>query len=345
MAVRVGVLHDFPAAADDPAFEQALLLGIRETTAQRERTPEIEIVTRTAEGLPRGSAEAVGDAFRQLVTDGVVAVVGPAISDNALAVAPVVAEARVPCINYTGSERTRGEFAFHYQIGSLEEEPFVIARRLSAEGLTRVALLHDRSFIGDQNAAFFEDARRRHGIELAVAIGIAPDGEDAAAAVDDVRAAGAQALVYLGLGMSAVAVGRAMADVDIPVVANASLMFGYAMPDWTPLWEGWTYIDAISEANRVLGSVRERWDGELPPGPAVPSGYDMGRLVAEGIGRAPTPDGPGVKEGLEQVKQLPAALGMDGTLMGFGRWERSALKGEFLVLRVWRGGRSRPWSA
>jgi hypothetical protein len=26
--------------------------------------------------------------------------------------------------------------------------------------------------------------------------------------------------------------------------------------------------------------------------------------------------------------------------MGFGRWERSALKGPSLVLRAWRGGRS-----
>ncbi len=39
--------------------------------------------------------------------------------------------------------------------------------------------------------------------------------------------------------------------------------------------------------------------------------------------------------------RVPATIGREGTTMGFGRWERSALKGEFLVLRQWRDGRSR----
>jgi hypothetical protein len=40
------------------------------------------------------------------------------------------------------------------------------------------------------------------------------------------------------------------------------------------------------------------------------------------------------------VKALPAATGRPGTLMGFGNWDRGALKGEYLVLREWRSGRS-----
>ena len=40
------------------------------------------------------------------------------------------------------------------------------------------------------------------------------------------------------------------------------------------------------------------------------------------------------------MKQLPAASGYEGTLMGFGVWDRGALKGPFLVLRAWRDGRT-----
>jgi hypothetical protein len=40
------------------------------------------------------------------------------------------------------------------------------------------------------------------------------------------------------------------------------------------------------------------------------------------------------------VKALPAATGHAGTLMGFGNWDRGALKGPYLVLREWRDGRS-----
>ena len=45
-------------------------------------------------------------------------------------------------------------------------------------------------------------------------------------------------------------------------------------------------------------------------------------------------------EGLEQVKAIPAASGERGTLMGFGPFDRAALKGQYLVLREWREGRS-----
>ena len=86
--------------------------------------------------------------------------------------------------------------------------------------------------------------------------------------------------------------------------------------------------------------MRETLGGDAPPGPGSALAYDLGRLVAEGAGRAVHLTRRGLREGLERVKLLPAALGREGTTMGFGRWERSALKGEFLVLRQWRGGHS-----
>jgi hypothetical protein len=68
--------------------------------------------------------------------------------------------------------------------------------------------------------------------------------------------------------------------------------------------------------------------------------YDIGRLVAEGLSRAVHLTGPGVKDGLEEVKRLPAASGYDGTTMGFGAWDRAALKGGYLVLRQWKDGKT-----
>ena len=49
---------------------------------------------------------------------------------------------------------------------------------------------------------------------------------------------------------------------------------------------------------------------------------------------------PRVREGLERVKRLDAATGKAGTTMGFGQWDHGALKGDYLVLRAWRGGRT-----
>jgi hypothetical protein len=47
-----------------------------------------------------------------------------------------------------------------------------------------------------------------------------------------------------------------------------------------------------------------------------------------------------MKEGLEEVKRLPAASGYDGTTMGFGNQDHAALKPTALVLRSWRDGKT-----
>jgi hypothetical protein len=77
-----------------------------------------------------------------------------------------------------------------------------------------------------------------------------------------------------------------------------------------------------------LGDDRRRVGG-------LAFGYDMGQLVAEGIARAPELTRAGIKHGLEHIKLVRAAEGHEGTSLGFGQWERGALKGRYLVLRQW----------
>ncbi len=73
---------------------------------------------------------------------------------------------------------------------------------------------------------------------------------------------------------------------------------------------------------------------------AAAKGYDLGRLVAEGLARAPEFTREGMRHGLECVKWLDAAEGHEGTLLGFGTYDRGALHGRYLVLRQWRDGHS-----
>lgn len=343
MAIRVGVIHDYPSADGGDIFHRAMRMGMDEVLAGDRLGDDVEIVTAIAPGTPRASTESVCAAYSELVAGDVLAVVGPAISDSACAVLPIVERSRVPTINYTGSERARSEFMFHLQVGSLEEEPYVIAQHLASRRLTRVGLVRETSFIGEQCAAFFAEACHRHDLALQASVTIAPDGGGAGDAVKTLGDLRLDAVVYLGLGLSAHALGEAMASSDLPVAANSALMFGYALPEWTEQWEGWTYVDVLDDSNRELDGLRRRWQGDFSPGPAIPVPYDLGRLLAHGLIRAPRLDRDGVKEGLERVKHVPACLGADGTRMGFGHWERSALKGEYLVVRTWRQGRSVSW--
>ena len=73
-----------------------------------------------------------------------------------------------------------------------------------------------------------------------------------------------------------------------------------------------------------------------PRGCSSAVGYDLGQLIAEGLARAPELTAEGVRDGLELVKQVPAAEGRSGTTLGFGHWDRGALHGPYLVLRQWR---------
>src|SRR5262249_51763791 len=169
-------------------------------------------------------------------------------------------------------------------------------------------------------------------------------GSDLGRDVEALRASGADTLVYLGLWDAArgLALALAASAWRPRVFANSALMYGHVRPDWRAAWEGWHYVDAYADRNPVLADVRARLGGEDAGAPVtVGAAYDMGRLLAEAIGAAPRPaTRGGVRAGLEAVKLLPAALGAAGTTMGFGPWERAALKGRYLVLRTWRGSAS-----
>jgi ABC-type branched-subunit amino acid transport system substrate-binding protein len=331
-------LYDFPQGDGGASFEDALRLGIAEV-GRLDRP--FELVTRHARGLPSGTANAVSTAFGELVAEGVLGVVGPSISDNGLLVRDLADAAGVPCVNYTGGEQTRSEWMFHYQVGSLTEEPAVLAHHLAGRGLTRVAVLHDHSPVGRLYAESFELARGLVGIDVVASAALSPVAEDVTPIVDRVRPSGPDALVYLGLGVAARAVALALDGLawDVPVVANSALMFGYAQRDWRAGWEGWVYVDTVADSNPIRAALREQ-SPRTAAGPVGVAAYDIGRLVAEGLARSHHLTRAGLRDGLERVKLLPAASGREGTTMGFGRWDHGALKGPYLVLREWRDGRT-----
>ena len=337
LPVRIGLLYDFPQQGD--LFTKALRMGIDEVGDRLDR--EVEFVERQSRGLPSGSEAEVVRAFDELDDQDVVAIIGPSISDNALIVAPLCDAARIPAINYTGGERTRSEWMFHYQVGSLEEEPPVLARRIADRGLRRAAVIFDQSPVGRRYAECFEAARARLGLEVTGTTSISALAEDATEMLERLRTGNPDVLVYFGLGVSSRAVALALQATgwDVPVVANSALMFGYARPDWRDGYAGWEYIDTIADDNRLRSELAERFP-HAAGGPIGCAAYDMGRLLGEGIAAAEHLTRAGIADGLRRVKQLPATSGYEGTMMGFGVWDHAALKGHYLVLRTWKDGHS-----
>lgn len=338
--IRVGVLNDMsdgpPGIGDVTDWLRREVAAVQ---AAGRLDAEVEFVHSWGLGLPQGTAEAVERAFMELARQDVVLIAGPAIGDNALIATPLVERERIPTINWAGAERARGEWMFHLQVGSHEDESLVIARHLKALGCERLGVVYDLSPIGTRHLAYLEDEARIIGQSVVAAEAISPLETDASAAVERVLAADPQGFVYLGLGRSSPAVAGPLAAAGWqgPQIMNTSGMFGY-MPEVGRALEGWTYVDMVSDANATLQALLATpgLPQERPVWAA--KGHDIGRLVAEGLARAKQWTREGVKTGLEQVKWLPAAEGHEGTLLGFGIQDRGALHGRYLVLRQWRGG-------
>ncbi len=344
--IRVGILHDMSPSVPEElslggGMEGFLRLAIDDLVERGRLDRDVEFVHAAGLGLPVGTAFAIEQAFAELVAQGVLMIVGPAVGDNALVATPLADRARIPTINWAGTERARSEFMFHLQVGSHEDETVLLARHVASLGAQRVGVVFDRSPIGRRYAAFFEAECEVVGLDLAARVPIGPLADDASREVASVRAAGTDALVYLGLGLVGTAVGRARREGgwDAPAAMNTAGLRGYD-PEYAAEIDGWVYVDMVADDNPVLAAVRDRVGPDAPPGLFTAVGYDLGLLVAEGLARAPELTAEGVRDGLELVKLLPSAEGRAGTTLGFGHWDRGALHGPYLVLRQWRDGAS-----
>lgn len=342
--VLVGILSDMAASDADgasAAFEGFIRLALDPIVASGRIDRDVRFVHGHSLGLPGGTAHAVERAFADLAAQGVLAVVGPAIGDNALVATPLADRFGVPTINYAGTERARSAWMFHLQVGSHEDEPVVIARELQRLGVGRVGVIYDRSPIGRRYFGFLQAECEILGVRVAAALPIAPEPAAATHEAAALAAAGSEAIVYLGLGLALPAVVGALdaAARALPRLMNTCGLRGY-LPDFARLIDGWTYVDMIADDNRCLAALRARLPAGVPLYIAAAFGYDMGTLIGEGLARAPELTRHGVRDGLEQIKWLPAAEGHEGTVLSFGTHDRGALHGRYLVLRQWREGES-----
>jgi branched-chain amino acid transport system substrate-binding protein len=218
----------------------------------------------------------------------------------------------------------------------------LLKEHLLSQGHHRVAVLYDETPVGTSYDLWFQRTTSRTGDpEVAYRSSVSALAEDLRADVEAALAVEPDALLYLGLGISARAVALGVEAVGWkgPVVTNSALMFGYARPDWRSGFEDWVYIDTISDGNPVREALKEksRMHTASPIGVAA---YDIGRLLGEAIAQCEHLTRAGIADGLRRVKQLPATSGYEGTLIGFGVMEHAALKGHYLVLREWKDGRS-----
>ncbi|PYN82696.1 MAG: hypothetical protein DMD97_00505 [Candidatus Rokuibacteriota bacterium] len=110
--VKVGVLIDIDMGTKED-FLATLRMGFEEAHEEGVVTRAVELVVKEAIGLPRLAAKNTIDGYLELVREGVLCVIGPLITDNSIALAPVIDQAGVPAVTWTGTDRYHGEYCFN----------------------------------------------------------------------------------------------------------------------------------------------------------------------------------------------------------------------------------------
>jgi ABC-type branched-subunit amino acid transport system substrate-binding protein len=341
--LRIGILHDMdPVPPGRTNLRYWLDVAAQDLIANGRLDRGVEFEEEWCLGLPEGTAAAVEHAYEALVKRDVLMILGPAVGDNALVATPLADRFRVPTINWAGTERARGDYMFHLQVGSHEDEGPVLARHAARIGARRVAVVHDRAVIGKRYLAHFLAEAEVFGLTVGNVASVGAMAADAGAEIDSVLAGGPDCFVYLGLGLSAPAVAGALAarGWSGPRLMNTSGIRGYD-PDFGRALEGFVYVDMHDDRNAALNALQQRFAFAPAQRFRAAAGYDLGQLMAEGLARATEWTRDGVRDGLEQIKWVPAAEGRPGTQLSFGHYERAALHGEYLVLRQWIGGETR----
>lgn len=334
----IGVLFDSNLGQAGAALAQAVRAGIADSSFKG----EVRIAVAQPNGLAGGTEQEFRKGFMELVDAGVIGIVGPGITDNGFIARDLSCEIGVPSIIWAAHEELRSEWSFHFQLGSLEEEPPVMLRHLLAEGLTKVALVHDDATIIHRYVESMTVAQRFIPVEVVSRVMVDRGIADASEAIARLRHPEAQALVYFGLGRSAEPIGlaRQASGWDVPVVACSSLNMGRSKPEMAASWDGWVYASMETEANPMTARARAILGDAIADSPIGYSFFDMGRLIGEGLDRAGYMTRASLKDGLQCVKHLPATVGHPGTMMTSGHWDRQVLKGPYLVLRRWQGGKT-----
>lgn len=343
--IKLGILADWIVPEDHPKerledfflpFELVFKEGLEQGVIDR----PVELVQRETWGLPKGSVKAVIDAFAELVDEGCLAVFGPAISDNCIAVREEIeTRFRVPAISMSGSDDWLGEWTFALPQGSLTDEPIFWAELLAKGGHTEVGALVEQSLVGETYFQHFAKACRTQGIRIVADERIAQTASDVESALRSVQTAKATAIVHCGFGFGVFHVNPTLDALgwDPPRFMGTAFQNAWFHEAMWKAMLGWTGVDQYDEANSVGQQFLDRFEaayGRRPEWVVPLMNRDFATVLLHAFADAHPLSPRGVKEALERVKMLPAAAGAPGTRISFGKWTRRGWMGAgYLVAR------------
>lgn len=342
--IKVGLLIDMPDAVWSV---QELVYGfVREQYARAGRLDRrVEFVVRRAVGAPSGYIKNVVDAYRDLVAQGCLLVVGPNHADNNIAVAPHTDECGVPLLALGATAAHLGEFVFSMAWSSIPDDAALCASWLAGQGCRTVTVTYDRAAHGAEYVEHFTRLAPRAGLRVLAMerLPVICDERLDAAAADTViahRGLAPDGIVHFGTGPAAIPWATAVnaSGWNPRRVMNDAFCLA-AFPATRAAFEGWVGTTLWDDDNTVLtdfvDDLRESHpDAAIPPMEPMAHARDAMATALEGIVLSDILTPAGVKDGLERVRAFPAAAGGPRTSISFGPYDHRGHKGaDVMVLR------------
>jgi ABC-type branched-subunit amino acid transport system substrate-binding protein len=346
--VRIGYLVDIDTGGLLGDCLDAAVLACEDALNDREIFRPIELVPMIARGLPRGEARVSVQGYHDLCNAGCLAVLGPYITDNAMALLPAMAERRVPLVSTNGAKDFHSYYGFTIGNGGVSEEGSLMAGWLAEQDLRRVAMITEVSPGGREYSAAFRAAATRNMLNVVSEMFIQTNGAGLQEGLTHLfKEVQPDALAYCGYGYPTAMFNPILEDLNWhpPKIMSTAFMWYINESSILGDLEGWIGVDQTGDESNnpnpnfhpFVDRFERRYGRRLYHAMAGVT-YDGTRAAIAGIAAAPllTPDG--VVKGLETLTMLPTVVGGPRTYISFGPYDRKGLKGDWLTLRKVRNG-------
>jgi branched-chain amino acid transport system substrate-binding protein len=273
---------------------------------------------------------------QKLISDGVVAMIGPATSASALAAEQALNQAKIPTILPAANDPRitdqRLPFVFR-ATGRWDQEPAVLAPSLAK---VKAAIMADRSAYGQSLAAAMRQALSAAGTQPVDDETVDSGTKDFGPVVDKLKGSSAEAIFYAGYAQDGASLAKAARAAGL----GAQLAMGDAAQDQALIAGGGSAVDGLrfaaapdpAEAAPVFADAFKKRYGTAASVYAA-STYDAVRLLASAVGQANSLDG-------EAVRKAVAGSAFNGAYWGRMTFDdKGDLQGKTYVPWTVNGGK------
>ena len=228
--------------------------------------------------------------------------------------------------------------AFDSVTGTAVVTPHFAPPGLLATDIHAFAVLSEVSPNGEEYFRFFRQECRRHNLKIVALETVSQTPANLTENLDNLRQSNPDALCYMGYGMLAAQgfLRKALDELawDPPRIMGTAFMF-YLMG--FDKFEGWVGIDQFDPNNTLIEGFHQRYverhqaDPPMWPNAIPVLAYDTARVLAEGLFRAPSLSGPGLKDGLEKIRFMPSTTGGPRTHIAAAPYEHGMFRGDWLL--------------